>query len=408
MKKVKFTLGLMLAILFIGANVSAQSTVLEPENTKKKYDSSHDNHRITMSLFVNPSSSYANSKKAADFVPGTDENDAIRAGVAGFYASPVPITIGDDVDIRKNASLYDEANSAYLEYGYRYLDSLLALTVNRRVVQYAEVDLLFSDGKEIIPFIERTIVLGAWKYDPEKDINVWVPSGILVTDKLNEVWKKDKTQFTDGSGIATYRFESELLELYRKYPIYSISYELWTNDETNTPYDKNYGEGGAYPSTNRPLVIDADAGITTSISELDLFESRKDVTFTVYAEPGKDLEISTNSQYWTIANGGLKVVSKGSGLWEVTLVKLNAKITIKIAYVPEPESATGNGNITEDKVWGAGGTLYIQSAGEGQLSVYSITGQLVKSAVISGDYSATLPKGLYIVKLNNKAYKAIL
>jgi hypothetical protein len=417
MKKVKFTLGLMLAILFIGANVISAKDY-EPE----KADKSYANRGIRSSLFVNPSTSYANSIPSNIFGT-TDESDAVRQGYVFQGATLInpsggaPVTLKDTavsypfkkgVDIRKSSALYDTefTGTGYWEFLFNNMDQLLYQ--NKKIKHFAEVDLLFEDGKEIIPFFERTIHLGMWMYDPEEERNVWVRSGIVVKDKLNEIWKKDKTMFTAKSGIATYRYETDYMELYRKYPIHSITYEIWTNDETNTPYDKNYGEGSAYPTTLRPLLIDADAGITTSIRELDLFESRKDVTFTVYAEPGKDLDISTNSQYWTIANGGLKVVSKGAGLWEVTLIKLNAKITVKISYVPEPESATGNGNVTEDKVWGAGGTLYIQSAGEGQLSVYSITGQLVKSAVISGDYSATLPKGLYIIKLNNKAYKAIL
>ena len=402
MKKVKFTLGLMLAILFIGANVIS-AKAYEPEKTDKPYVT----RVITNSLFVNPSTSYANSIPLADF-ESYDYSDAIRFGIISRPYTDHYVASDYGGDIRKVSYLWDEGSfGGYsIVYGYPIMDTLLF--DNEKMIHYAEVDLLFNDGKEIIPFVERTIYLGVWMYDPEIEKNVWVKSGLVVTDKLNEIWKKDKTMFTAKSGVATYRYESELIELYRKYPIYSIQHEIWTNDETNTPYDKNYGEGSAYPRTNRPLLIDADAGITTSINELDLFESGKDVTFTVYAEPGKKLNFSTNSKYWSIANGGLKTVNKGSGVWEVTLTRLSAKITVSISYVNEPESATGIENIAEDKVWGAGGTLYIQSAGEGQLSIYSVTGQLVKSAVINGDYSATLPKGLYIVKLKNKAYKAIL
>ena len=429
MKKVKFTLGLMLAILFVGANFS-NAVVYEPENPAKQYlhqkgTAVLGNYVIPVGVSIDPSAFYANNTSIAAF-SGT--NTAIEVGISrildGVYLDTLKIdglkgvnSSGKDLDLRLEGGYLDGTTSSVgisTRYQFSAIDTYLENNVT--LEEYAKIKLTYTDGNETMTFLKRTIVLGMMVYDPELEKNVWVPStGVApIEDLLTPVAVFDKTQFTDGTGIATFTYRQNLTALYKKYPIYAMYYEIWTNDETNTPYVHNYGEGNAYPQTNRKLTINTANGITTSHKEWELVKSGYDYTFDVYAEAGKDLEITTNSEFWTADNGGIKVVPKGSGKWTVTLKKLRVTMTVNIGFANSLESAgggegqTGNGFFKEDKVWGSGRTLYVKSAGAGTLSIYSVTGQLINSTIVNGDYTTTLPKGLYIIKLKNKAYKAIL
>ena len=422
MKKVKFTLGLMLAILFIGANVSYAADLL-PEKLDKGYfyqkgDQLLGGYVIPVGLTVDPSSFYANNEPIVSF---TGTNQAIEAGILvngvstgtyGYIAYGLDAA-GNPIDIRLEGVAYDPPYGTFPTY-YEFAELDTFLMNDKKVEEYAKIKLRYDDGNETMTFLKRTIILGKMMYDPDLDQNTFVPSGLYVEDMLTPIDIDYKPFFTEGSGIATYTYKQNLTELYKKYPIYAMYYEIWTNDETNTPYVKNYGEGNAYPLTNRTLKVDAAAGITTSHKEWELIKSGYDYTIDVYADAGKELEISTNSEFWTKDNGGIKIVPNGAGRWKVTLTKLRVTLTVKIGYKAALESAGGGdgqtdiGTIIEDKVWGSGGTLYVKSAGEGSLSIYSVTGQLINTKVINGDYSLTLPKGLYIIKLKNKAYKAIL
>jgi hypothetical protein len=402
MKKVKFTLGLMLAMLFIGANVSYAVDYQKEDPTKDyKYasttggDLKMGDFTYSVGLHISPSPFFVNELTVGLIITDDKGNVLPLSGTSMKFTPSKDIT---KVELDGDGS------------GFPVDDMLAVINAGYGVSEFATVKLKFKEGNDNKVFLKRTIYLGMMAYNPETEQNEWIASGLAIQDLLDPVSVTDKTEFTDESGVASYTFQHNLLELYLKYPIYSISYELWVNNEINTPYDKNYGEGHGYPLTNKNLNIEAAAGITVSYNAWDYFVSGKDFSFEVTAEPGKALEFTTNSDAWNIANGGLKAVEKveGSGVWTVTLTKITAKITIKIGYATEPESATGTGAYAADKVWGAGGTLYVQSANEGLLNVYSITGQLVKSVIVNGDYSITLPKGIYIIKLNNKAYKAAL
>ena len=410
MKKVKFTLGLMLAMLFIGANVS-YAVDYQPEKTNAKNgykyktaatggDARMGSFVIPIGIDVSPSSFYANKTPFSG-------NNAIEAGLYAWNTTNTIDQSGNIIagkDLRFEGGSYDNLTGSF----YSYDGMLYLLREDYRMVEWATVKLNFKEGNDNKVFLKRSIILGKMAYNPETEQNEWIPSGLVVQDLIDPILVTDKTEFTDEDGVATYKFQHNFLELFVKYPIYSMYYEIWVNNEINTPYDKNFGEGHAYPLTNKNLNIEAAEGITVSYNAWDYFVSGKNFSFDVYAEPGKELEFTTNSEKWNVANGGLKAVYKGAGVWTVTLTQITAKISIKIGYAVESESATGNGSYATDKVWGANGTLNIQSAGEGVLSVYSITGQLVKSIVVNGDYSTSLAKGMYIIKLNNKAYKVAL
>ena len=419
MKKVKFTLGLMLAMLFIGANISYAAADLEPERPDKPYahelnDDNLGGYTIPVGVFIDASSSYANTQSLTAFTT----NDAIKVGIIetasdGTVSSSGDYSLGGGEDLRLVAGYYDGATS-YTSGYYMFEELNDFLHDYTKIEEYAKINLSFHKGKEVMPFLKRTILTGVWMYNPDSAKNYWVANGFVIEDMLVPETTVDKTMFTDESGVATYTYKQDLTALFRKYPIHSMYYEIWTNDEISTPYVNSYGEGNAYPQTNRPLYIDAAAGIKTSVESGVMIESGMDYSFEVTGAAGKNIVITTDCEYWTVANGGVVITPISDGKWKVTLKKIRVTLKLGIAYEAESESAagddgqTGNGSFSEDKVWGSGGTLYVKSAGEGALSIYSVTGQLSKSIIVNGDYTTSMPKGLYIVKLKGKAYKVIL
>jgi hypothetical protein len=79
-------------------------------------------------------------------------------------------------------------------------------------------------------------------------------------------------------------------------------------------------------------------------------------------------------------------------------IDLTAEATAneKVTTVPS-QSICVNGNV-----------VVLQTEQPLKASVYSITGALVKQQTVSGTAQVTLPKGIYIVQLGNKAYKVVI
>ena len=459
MKKVKFTLGLMLAMLLLGANV--MNAALEPERPGAKYGSMigstlTDNRdgalwdfQVHVGVSISASPSYANGTGMStpnDPYRFDGDNDAIMiktvyqynhidaptppygGGISGFpygIMSKVDVdgdgVLNDYFDIRRE-SFYINSNGKKLSHatdpydnglwwvGYFEFDNILKYSGSLN--HDFQIKLAYDKGKEIIPFVRRTIFLGMWMYDTVEEQNVWVESGLTIEELLLPEKRTDVTDFAYGSGVATYNYVSKLFPHYMKEPIHSVHYEIWTNDEVSD----NPGAGNANVHINRAVTIEAADGISTNqVFNKIQVPSGTDFTFDVTGEAGKELVVTTSSSYWSVENGGVKIVPNGSGKWKVTLTKVRATMTVKVGYANTPESGdggdgtTGNdGSLTEDKVWGSAGTLYVKSAGEGTLSIYSVTGQLSKTVVVNGDYTTTMPKGLYIVQFKGKAYKVIL
>ena len=447
MRRVKFTLGLMLAMLLLGANV--MNAALEPAKPGAKYENydtspgaSSDTIVPYLGYYVMPIGlSIGASPSYADTVVGSNNNirygyyirGGSNASLNGEDTRNLPTLPTSDIDYNgdgnpDNIDLRFESYSLSTvsgtsqqlhsipilggSYSYNAFDTLLKYGAS--LTQCLEVDLAYDKGKEIIPFVKRTIVLGNWMYDTKKEINVWVESGHTVEELLSPVKRDTVTDFAYGSGVAKYYYNSEILSKYTSLAVHSIHYELWTNDEIGST-----DAGNAPVSINRPVTIEAAAGISTNANPISgeagvvQIPTGTDFTFEVYGEAGKELVVTTTSSRWSVANGGVKVVPNGSGKWTVTLSRVRATMTVKLEYAAMPESGagdgtTGNDGSFEDKVWGSAGTLYVKSAGEGTLSIYSITGQLSKTVVVNGDYTTTMPKGLYIVQFKGKAYKVIL
>ncbi|MDR1114622.1 MAG: T9SS type A sorting domain-containing protein [Tannerella sp.] len=388
MKNVKFTLGLMLSLLFAGVSVSNAQWGDHPILGNRTY------------LFIKPSLSYANGTSLAEFIPGTTANDAIKLGdyfQKGTTLRAVRAGIIEGDDVRTTAQDYiwkmyptaDFLDSVKKYPGYKFY-------------QEFTVKLSYDKGKDIIPFLKRTILTVT-------DDNEF----IVVQDLLLAADIKEKTDFTYGSGTATYTYKSDVLPFLLKYEVATVIYELWTGEEiSNDP-----GAGNAYPTIPRAVTVFAEDGLTTTpFSGMTQYvDAYKDFTFEVSGDPSKELEITTNNSNYAIGKG-ITVTPVGDGKWKVKVTRVYTALNIYVAYKSAPESNEGggdgsNGNlgVQSDAVWASGGTLYVKAATPGTLSVYSVTGQIQETKTVSGSSAlSNLPKGYYIVKLNNKAYKVTI
>lgn len=87
---------------------------------------------------------------------------------------------------------------------------------------------------------------------------------------------------------------------------------------------------------------------------------------------------------------------------------VTADMVIKITGIVK-NSTTANENITTgSKVYAAGGVLYIQPKAPVQVGVFNMQGQLMESAMISGDTQIQLPQGIYVVRLGDQSYKVCI
>ncbi|MDR1224179.1 MAG: T9SS type A sorting domain-containing protein [Tannerella sp.] len=424
MKKMKFTLGLILSMLFVGVNVI--NAELKPVDPSKPYGDGPESGKINVTLNVKASQSFYNTLSKADFGDKqiVANNDAIiikkveEEYIPGdenkiSYTSP-PLT-GQDIRLNDLSGFgIDSWN-----YGNNYND------FNSKMNQYIDdnikyfhtfsVNLSFDHGKEVIPFLKRKVFtsVGKWNYDTEKEINVWVED-ITIEELLMPYEISDKTQFTDGSGVATYTYKSEILPLASKYVIRAIVYELWTNDQIGS----EPGDGSAYPIVNHAITFKTEEGISINpAKDVHYVLAHQDYTFEVYGEEGKDLNVTTNNRYYAVGKG-IKVDPDpiNEGKWNVTISKVSANLELTIGYISDTKGGelgdygdeNSNATVEKDAVWAAGGVLYVKTGTSGTLSIYNITGQLYKQEAISGNYTLSMPKGIYILQLNGKAYKVIL
>jgi hypothetical protein len=265
------------------------------------------------------------------------------------------------------------------------------------------VRLKYKNGKDVIPFLKRSIVT----VTDEGEV-------IVVQDLLLAYSVTEKTKFTNGTDVATYVYKVDVLPFLLKYEIATVIYELWVDEEISD----NPGAGNAYPTIPRAVTIFADEGITTTPHSglTQYVNAYKDFTFEVSGDPEEELNITTNNPNYAIGKG-ITVTSTGDGKWTVKLSKVYLALNVYVSYASTTESneggedgPTGNSLLPKENIVKAyGGTLSVYAATPGTLAIYSITGQVYETTNISGSYSiSSLPKGYYIVKLNGKAYKVAI
>ncbi len=434
MKKVKFTLGLALLMLFLGASVSHAAIT---------YDNSKPNNgAIPVSIYANKCEFYAGDgvtlhKVAADptgpyqynvnypdLVSGWQfpanslhDNDAAWT-ISNFWSYGNPLS----------ASAYDylinetPGSAGYLNYyvpgiptgttaGLFYYNVKGGTSAYNRL----QVQLGYVNGNELMPVIKRTITVGKFTYNASQGRNNLSSENIELYDYLVADSSWFKPSMDRKSGIATYIYRDQILPMLNDHIIYSIKYEVSVHDEVASPGNNDYQPPVMSDITIlRGVTLKADNGITTNpLSEGDnvivaYTPSHEDYTFKVFSN--KPIVVTTDRGRDT---EGVKVLDNKDGSFDVTIrrVQTNIVVSIKSASTESgtgEDGTTGNPTISGDTVWAANGTLYVQTANPATVSVYSVTGQLHKQASVNGSYSIAMSKGIYIVQLNSRVYKVVL
>lgn len=422
MKKVKFTLGLMLSMLFLGASVSNAA-----------YDNARRHDRtISTTLSIGASeyytglgvefSQYAISHNGYYLNLGGNTN----SGAISTYTTALPVKdsyttgnigvwqYGGNVShpVTNNAVdyYYSDALKRYVGSGLYFLDVKDSIDVYNKFI----VQLKYTNGNDLRPVIKRYITTGKWDFKDGR--NQMTSTGIVLEETLiaDSTWFRPNMEH--NSGVATYIFHDDILSLIDGLTIFSINYEVTTNDEVGTP---DFGEYQppvfTEPTTIRYVKVDVESGLLTNLPKT--YDSRHPIAshqnFVFEVKSDSKPSVSTNRE--RDEDGGVKVELKQAGIYKVTIARVqqsNLEVSVKSSTTESgtggDDGETGNATLATDAVWAAGGTLYAKTATTGSLSIYSITGQLYKTESISGSYTLSMPKGIYIVQLNGKAYKVVL
>jgi hypothetical protein len=439
MKKVKFTLSVMLTMLFGGASVvNAQqdmlfggaSVVYAQQNVNRPHDG-------VMDLYLEVKACEFYSKNAVEFEIGAIDPRGFYRYNAAYPIEKLSASSLKENDFRLTklwfawrygVQGYDfnidetESSPGYLNYYYDQTPPLSSPQQNvlaglfyyqkksAEVYNIIRVQLDYKNGNDLMPVIKRTITLGEWEYNGDKECNELSSAQELSTFNNLDDTPHFLPDMDNKSGIATFTYKDDVLALLAQYPaIKSIKYEIAIHDEV--------GSGGNHqPPVNtdntimRCPTIKTEDGITTDRNDGFCTESQKDLVFTVYCN--EEIEVTT-----TRGNDeqGVRIENNGDGSYKVTIRQVKSNFTIFVKKLIIAESGTGGENgetlntaIMKDAVWAAGGTLYVNTVNAGTLAIYNVTGQLYKSENISGNYTLSMPKGVYIVQLNGKAYKVVL
>ncbi|MDR2917139.1 MAG: T9SS type A sorting domain-containing protein [Tannerella sp.] len=433
MKKVKFTLGLALSMLFVGANVSHAAITYDnskpnngsiPVTVSVQANEFYDGEGVTLHrVAADPLGYYHYDVNYPELTSGysfpassIQDNDATH-NFPGYwvYGNPQGTGLYDYVlnEDRSDAGyrnyfVPDASGGVGSSAGLFYYDVKSQTTAYNRL----QVQLGYMNGNELMPVVKRTITLGKFVYDAKNNRNDLKSENITITDWLVADSSWFRPYMDRKSGIATYIYHDQILPMLDKHIIYSIKYEVSIHDEVGSP-----GENGYQPpvytdvTVLRGVTLKTEDGIFTTPrndSGIIYTPSHEDFTFTAYSNT--NISVTTDRGR---DNEGVKVVDNKDGSFGVTIRRVQSNMIVNIKSV-STESGTGEGGTTgntapsDDAVWATNGTLYVQTANPATISVYSVTGQLHKQVAVNGSYSQAMSKGIYIVQLNGKAYKVVL
>jgi hypothetical protein len=167
------------------------------------------------------------------------------------------------------------------------------------------------------------------------------------------------------------------------------------------------------PPVRREVHLPAVPGVVTSLpAGLHQVISGTDFVFILSPAEGREFEAApvvraSRPNDPDIIMLDAAVTPNSDGTYTVTVpgVLQNMDILIEAPVTP----ATGNAAITGDRVWSAGGRLYIQAAVPGEAQIYGLTGTLVKAiSCTAGETVTELPAGTYFIKANGKAQKVVV
>ena len=440
MKKMKFTLGLMLSMLILGANVAYSqghtgSFAVTAEVLGCNFYSSPINiYKVIVSPASEVSIDYSYRGLMMNFPnTGTVGNNITIEGQWVERSSP-------------SGMVWTYGTGGTQDYNFNATTNMISPTTtgaanlfflrhkgNSQAYNRIEINMAYVNGVEVAPVIKRTIVIAKlWTVSAAGVYSKGDPTGVEVSEYLFPDTVLFRPYIDRMTGIATYIYEDQILPLMDKYTIYSMDYEITTSDKFDSPGINYYQPPTKTDVTQlRSFSIITEAGIKAfDINDnqfwydlLYRIETSKDLTFKVVSSTPIEVTVAPKNpdflrQPSADGRGGVDWFENEDGTYTVIVKKVQHNLDIFInaatpkstivVYSEEGEGGqTGNAAISADKVWAAGGTLFVEAANAGTLSIYSVTGQLYNQAAVSGSYSLALPKGLFIVQLNGKAYKVV-
>ena len=269
----------------------------------------------------------------------------------------------------------------------------------------------------------QRVVCIEWGYPPCKILQCaeeWVDFDNIYTkeefeyDTANRVTKKTVTETGSVSGketivsVETYDF-SDLVMTEKGYIFEDYEYEL---DEWNrVTYLKSLNPPAGY------LIPD-------EYMELDGKQYRVGDSYYTYFEGGFSVLSYSKSSFWQLGmadrwtktdnfyseNGILKNVyySYDGEQWEVW-----EKIESRFVYAGDVASghiSKENVETSEAEAYGIHGAIMVSTVDNAVVSIYNLTGGLVKKqSVMAGTTPIAMPqRGVYIVNVNNKSFKALV
>ena len=131
-------------------------------------------------------------------------------------------------------------------------------------------------------------------------------------------------------------------------------------------------------------------------------EEGYDFLFTLTLDAGYDLSIPV-----VTTSRGETLTPDIAGRYRIRNVEED--ITVSITGVFPNDDPTANAAINgEVQVKALGSTLYIYTPKEETLSVYTLTGHLLKQQRTTGSTEHRLPAGLYLVRVDGRTYKVVI
>jgi len=372
MKKMKFTLGLMLSMLILGANVAYADTHNAPITFSAKGNNFFaQNIELQWATVQNPGDNEVVTNYFLQWPAGTNFLNENAFGTLSFTGA-IPQTA---------------THSTHYKRFWRI-----------------GVALKYTNGNDLNVHVVRIVTLRGSASNNTSVSTVVLPDGTLPKFEFF------KTEWDRTTNVAFFVFEEDINDLYQKYLVFSVHYEIIVGDEFDSPGSNYYQPPlGSDVTQMRAVNIVAEADMKTSPNHLGgthYVPTLQD--FVINVESKTAIKATTTP---ALPHGAVAQVDNlGGGKYKVTIPRVNQSLTVHITSVGSSSgegSETANKFIAPDAVWTASGMLNVQTATPATLSVYSVTGQLVKQVVVNGNQPILLPKGLYIVQLNGKAYKVI-
>lgn len=111
----------------------------------------------------------------------------------------------------------------------------------------------------------------------------------------------------------------------------------------------------------------------------------------------------------TIEGDGMKTLEYGENPVEIIVTAEDGSTKTYNLTIIRKQNTGVNNIVSEDIViQTANGTINVSLAGTATIQLYTISGVLIDKAVATGNFSKAVQQGIYLLKINGKAYKVIV